>query len=36
MPLLYVSAWPYTMQDLEKARHINELPNRDTIATPLL
>lgn len=31
MPLLSVSAWPYTMYDLEKARHINELPERDTI-----
>ena len=31
MPLLSVSAWPYTMADLERARHINELPPRDTI-----
>ena len=31
MPLLSVSAWPYTMEDLERARHINELPRRDTI-----
>jgi len=31
MPLLSVSAWPYTMDDLEKARHINELPVRDII-----
>jgi beta-galactosidase len=31
MPLIYVSAWPYTMQDLQKARHINELPIRKTI-----
>jgi beta-galactosidase len=30
MPLLSVSAWPYTMEDLERARHINELPRRDT------
>jgi beta-galactosidase len=30
-PLLYMSAWPYTMEDLEKARHINELPVRDNI-----
>ena len=25
MPLLSVSAWPYTMEALESARHINEL-----------
>jgi beta-galactosidase len=31
MPLLNVSAWPYTMEDLEKATHVNELPRRDTI-----
>jgi beta-galactosidase len=30
-PLLYVSAWPFTMEDLEKARHINELPRRENI-----
>jgi len=35
MPLLYVSAWPYTMDDLEKAKHINELPRRDTITLNL-
>ena len=35
MPLLYVSAWPYTMEDLENAHHINELPNRDTITVNL-
>jgi beta-galactosidase len=29
--MLSVSAWPYTMADLERARHINELPPRDTI-----
>jgi beta-galactosidase len=28
---LSVSAWPYSMADLEKARHINELPTRDFI-----
>ncbi|MFX1242067.1 MAG: glycoside hydrolase family 2 TIM barrel-domain containing protein [Promethearchaeota archaeon] len=28
---LNVSAWPYTMEDLEKARHINELPKRENI-----
>jgi beta-galactosidase len=26
---LNVSAWPYTLQDLEQAIHINELPRRD-------
>ena len=31
MPLLSVSAWPYTMEDLEKAAHINQLARRDTI-----
>jgi len=35
MPLLSVSAWPYTMQDLEDAKHINELPRRDTITVNL-
>jgi beta-galactosidase len=25
------SAWPYTMEDLESADHIHELPIRDTI-----
>jgi beta-galactosidase len=30
-PLLSVSAWPYTMKDLEKASHINELPTREII-----
>lgn len=29
--LLSVSAWPYLMKDLETAKHINELPNRDLI-----
>ncbi len=29
--LLNFSAWPYTMRDLEKAKHIHELPHRDTI-----
>ena len=31
MPTIDISAWPYTMEDLEKAKHINELPHRDTI-----
>jgi beta-galactosidase len=30
-PHLSVSAWPYTMEDLEAATHIPELPRRDTI-----
>ncbi|MFX1452475.1 MAG: beta-galactosidase domain 4-containing protein, partial [Promethearchaeota archaeon] len=29
--LLNFSAWPYKMQDLERAKHIHELPRRDTI-----
>ncbi|MHA1784221.1 MAG: glycoside hydrolase family 2 TIM barrel-domain containing protein, partial [Candidatus Helarchaeota archaeon] len=29
--LLNFSAWPYTMEDLENATHVNELPRRDTI-----
>jgi beta-galactosidase len=35
LPLLEVSAWPYTMEDLERARHINELPERATITINL-
>jgi len=35
MPLLSVSAWPYTMWDLERARHVHELPRRDTITVNL-
>jgi beta-galactosidase len=31
MPLLNVSAWPYSLDDLENATHINELPKRDII-----
>ncbi|MFX1442045.1 MAG: glycoside hydrolase family 2 TIM barrel-domain containing protein [Promethearchaeota archaeon] len=31
MPLINVSAWPYTMEDLERATHINELHKRDII-----
>jgi beta-galactosidase len=30
-PMIYASAWPYSMGDLEKARHIHELPSRETI-----
>jgi beta-galactosidase len=35
MPTIDVSAWPYTMADLEKAGHIHELPQRDTITVNL-
>ncbi len=35
LPLLSVSAWPYTMEDLEKATHVNELPRRDAITLNL-
>ena len=35
MPTIDVSAWPFTMQDLEKAKHIHELPQRDTITLNL-
>ncbi len=28
---LSFSAWPYSMQDIENAKHINELPDRDFI-----
>jgi len=35
MPVLSVSAWPYSMDDLEKATHINELPTRDFITVNL-
>jgi beta-galactosidase len=28
---LNISAWPYTMEDLEEAKHINELPRRENI-----
>lgn len=30
-PLIYASAWPYSMGDLQKAMHIHELPARETI-----
>ncbi len=29
--LLSVSAWPYTMEDLEEAKHIHELPRRENV-----
>jgi beta-galactosidase len=35
LPLLSVSAWPYTMEDLEKATHVHELVRRDTITLNL-
>jgi beta-galactosidase len=35
LPMIYASAWPYTQQDLEDAKHINELPKRDTITVNL-
>ena len=31
--LLYASAWPYTMEELDKAAHVHELPIRDDIVT---
>jgi len=31
LPMIYTSAWYYTMQDMEIARHPYELPKRDTI-----
>ena len=34
-PLLSISAWPYTQEDLENANHINELPKRDIITVNL-
>jgi beta-galactosidase len=30
-PLVSVSAWPYTSEDLARAKHVNELPKRSTI-----
>ena len=35
MPLLSASAWPFTMDDLEKATHINELARSKTITVNL-
>jgi beta-galactosidase len=35
MPLLSASAWPFTMEDLEEAEHIHELPRRETITVNL-
>jgi len=35
LPLLSVSAWPYTMEDLEAAKHIHKLPRRNTVTVNL-
>ncbi len=35
MPLLSASAWPFSMADLEKATHINELPRRGFVTLNL-
>jgi beta-galactosidase len=35
LPLLSVSAWPYTMEDLEKGTHGRLLPRRDTVTLNL-
>jgi len=35
MPLLSISAWPFSMGDLENANHIHELPRRDFITVNL-
>jgi beta-galactosidase len=35
MPLLSVSAWPYTMEALERAKHINELKQAKNITVNL-
>jgi beta-galactosidase len=34
-PVINIGAWPYSQADLEKARHINELPIRDFITINL-
>lgn len=34
-PTLSISAWPYSLQDLEKAKHIDELPHRNYITVNL-
>lgn len=31
MPVINASAWPYTMADLERSRHIHDLPSRENI-----
>lgn len=35
IPLIDFSAWPYTMADLEEAKHINELPRRENLTINL-
>lgn len=35
LPTINFSAWPYSMDDLEKATHINELPQRDFLTINL-
>lgn len=35
LPLLEVSCWPYTMPDLEGAKHPHELPRREGITVNL-
>jgi beta-galactosidase len=35
MPTIDISAWPFTMADLENAEHIHELPRRETITVNL-
>ncbi len=35
MPLLSASAWPFSMEDLEKATHIHKLPRRNFITVNL-
>ena len=34
-PALSISAWPYSLQDLEKAKHIDDLPHRNYITVNL-
>ena len=34
LPLLSVSAWPYAMEQLENAMHVNELPHRRSPGEP--
>jgi len=34
-PTLSISAWPYSLEDLEQASHIDELPTRDYITVNL-
>jgi len=35
MPTIDISAWPFTMQDLEEAKHIHEPPQAETITVNL-